>query len=277
MYQAVRSFLKSKLPQNQFSRISKTLKTAKAFYYRNDLPRLASLYFTDKWNIHWYAVHYQHYFQPWRKKKFNLLEIGIGGFADPKAGGESLRMWKAYFRKAIVYGIDIYDKKALEENRIRIEQGSQEDEAFLKRLSEKAGGFDLIIDDGSHVNRHAIKTFQILFPLLRPGGIYVVEDTQSSYWPGFGGSSDDLRREDTIMGYFKGLTDGLNYEERIQPGYAPTYFDRNITGIHFFHNLIFILKGDNNEGSNLLEKNKPLVDWIATDYAKAPEYQPPQP
>jgi hypothetical protein len=55
----------------------------------------------------------------------------------------------------------------------------------------------------------------------------------------------------TSMNYFKTLVDGLNYEEFTLGEYAPTYFDRHITSMHFYHNLVFIYKGQNNEGSNL--------------------------
>lgn len=56
------------------------------------------------------------------------------------------------------------------------------------------------------------------------------------------------------MGLVKGLADGLNYEE--MPGNAgensePTYYDRNIVGLPFYHNLVVIEKGVNNEGSNI--------------------------
>jgi len=223
--------------------------------FQNDLVTLATLYGTDKWNSHWYAQHYQKHFYPLRQKKLNILEIGIGGYEDPQAGGESLRMWKNYFPKSVIYGIDIYDKKAHEEDRIKIFQGSQEDESFLKELVAISGGFDIIIDDGSHINEHVIKTFNILFPLLNNGGIYVVEDTQTSYWPTYGGNSDDLNSSKTMMSMFKNLVDCLNHEEFIKPGYSPSYFDKHIIAMHFYHNMVFLYKGDNNEGSNIVKNN----------------------
>lgn len=87
-------------------------------------------------------------------------------------------MWKAYF--------DIYDKTYHDEKRIKTFRGSQTDAAFLKRVAEEIGTIDIIVDDGSHYNDHVITTFKILFPLLSPRGIYVVEDIQTSYWPGEG-------------------------------------------------------------------------------------------
>jgi len=203
---------------------------------------------TDKWADHWYAAHYQLHFQPFRKRKINLLEIGIGGYADPKAGGDSLRMWRSYFPNATIFGIDIYDKSSHEESRIKILRGSQADQVLLRQVSERAGGFDIVIDDGSHVSEHVVTSFQTLFPLLRRGGIYAVEDTQTSYWPEFGGDTHDRSDVRTTMGFFKSLVDGLNYSEFTDVDRAPNYLDQNIISVHFYHNLVFIYKGDNREG-----------------------------
>jgi hypothetical protein len=54
-------------------------------------------------------------------------------------------------------------------------------------------GFDIIIDDGSHVNEHVITTFEYLLPILNNEGLYVIEDTQTAYWPEYGGSSHHLQ------------------------------------------------------------------------------------
>ncbi len=217
------------------------------FLYRNDLTLLAAHFGTDKWGKHWYAQHYQRYFAPMRHRPINLLEIGVGGYEDSAEGGESLRMWKAFFSKANIVGIDICDKTQFIEKRIDIRQCDQTDAEALRRLSEEYGGFDIIVDDGSHLNPHVIQTFHILFPLLRPHGIYAVEDTQTSYWPTWGGGIDN---PSSSMAFFKRLTDGLNHIEYPNENYQPDYFDRHIVEIAFFHNLIFIRKGLNNEISN---------------------------
>ncbi len=111
--------------------------------------------------------------------------------------------------------------------------------------------FDIIVDDGSHINKHVITTFNILFPLLNHGGLYVIEDTQTLYWPALGGSSECPDAPDTTMGFFKGLIHGLNHAEFIADSYCPTYLDRNIVSIQFYHNLIFVEKNDNSEPSNI--------------------------
>ncbi|VEP12705.1 conserved hypothetical protein [Hyella patelloides LEGE 07179] len=222
--------------------------------YPTNLTKLATSYKTDKWNKHWYAQHYQKHFEPLRKKKLNILEIGIGGYANPNKGGASLRMWRTYFPKSTIYGIDIHEKKAHEEKRIRTFQGSQTDVNFLKEVIKEIGQVDIIVDDGSHINEHVIKSFEILFPMLSKNGIYVIEDTQTSYWKKFGGSRYDLNSNKTIMEFFKNLCDGLNYAEFSSPDYIPKYFDKHIVSMHFYHNLIFIYKGENNEGSNMKDE-----------------------
>jgi hypothetical protein len=76
----------------------------------------------------------------------------------------------------------------------------------------------------------------------------MIEDIQTSYWTDdYGGTSEDLNNLGTTMGFFKHLVDGLNYLEYKLEGYQPTYFDLHIIAIYFYHNMIFIQKGLNNQ------------------------------
>jgi hypothetical protein len=228
--------------------------------HRADLVVLARQFGTDKWGRHWYARDYQHHFAPLRKRPLTLLEIGVGGYHELDKGGASLRMWKAYFPKARIFGLDLFDKRGLEEERIRIFQGSQDDARVIEGIVAETGPLDIVIDDGSHHNTHVRATFELLFPHVREGGIYVVEDLQTSYWPKFGGSLD-VDAPSTSMAMFKRLADGLNHAERIEPGYTPTFLDLNVRSVHFYHNMVFVYRGRNDEGSNLLKANVP-PDWI---------------
>ena len=223
--------------------------------FAHNLPALAIIAGTDKWGAHWYAQHYQNHFAPLRRQRLNILEIGVGGFADPTAGGASLRMWKSFFPRALIHAVDIVDKTALQEPRIKIFQGSQDDPDFLRGVVREMGTVDIIIDDGSHRNEHVLKSFEILFPLLAENGIYAIEDMQTSYWQNYGGTSKEFNDRRTSMGYFKSLIDGLNHDEYLIRDYGPTYLDRNIVSMHFYHNLAFIYKGRNQEGS----VNKPAI------------------
>ncbi|MDR2601829.1 MAG: hypothetical protein LBC53_05180 [Spirochaetaceae bacterium] len=229
-----------------------------ALFISNNLTLLAKLYKTDKTGSHWYTVHYMNHLKKFKNRKIKLLEIGVGGYENPNDGGNSLRMWKKYFPFGKIFAIDIYDKSSLQENRIKIYRGSQVDKEFLEKISGEIGCFDIIIDDGSHLNEHMIETFKILFPKLRDGGVYAVEDVQTSYWDDYGGDSKNLSNPKTAMNFFKSLTDCLNYQEITDENYEETYYDKKIVSMHFYHNMIFIQKGNNDEESNIVKDHKRL-------------------
>jgi cephalosporin hydroxylase len=234
-------------------------RTARHLYarlrYGRDLPALATYFGTDKWGSHWYAQHYQTHFAPLRRRALRILEIGVGGYQDPSAGGESLRMWKAYFPNARIIGLDFYDKRVHDEDRIRTVQGSQIDAVLLQRLSQEEGPFDIVIDDGSHVGMHVLRSFEVLFPLLKDGGFYVIEDTQSAYWPELGGSEPGAHEAQTSMGLVRRIADAINYREWPRaPGWQPDALGSRIVALHCYHNMAFILKGRNDEPSNVLDR-----------------------
>lgn len=213
------------------------------------LTELGKEFKTDKVSNHRYTEHYERHLKHLRSKEFTLLEIGIGGYRRDLAGGASLRMWKAFFPKAQIIGLDIEDKSFVDEERIRTYQGSQTDEDMLHRIVADAGGdVQVIIDDGSHRSQHIRATFRVLFPLLADGGIYAIEDTQTSYWPEMGGS-ENRHDPQTTMAFVKDLVDGLNYEEYVDDEYDPSYSDLNVTAVHAYHNLVVIEKGRNAEGT----------------------------
>jgi hypothetical protein len=230
------------------------------WYCQNDLPLLARICKTDKWGVHRYALHYQVHFERLRRRPLNILEIGVGGYENPQRGGDSLRMWKAFFPRGRIFGIDKYDKSIHDEPRIRTFRGSQDDPRFLEEVARTIGRLDVVIDDGSHVNSHVVTTFNVLFPRLAADGIYVIEDLQTAYWPDYGGS-EDPSDESTSIAMVKRLVDGLNWEEFAHRPEAP--FDRLITAVHLYHNLVFIDKGHNEEGS-IRRFDSPSDDEITT-------------
>lgn len=206
------------------------------------LQRLATLHGTDKWGRHNYASHYQSHFAHMRGRGLVIIEIGVGGYDIPEEGGNSLRMWRDYFPRGQIYGIDIHDKTPHNGTRIRTFRGSQADSEFLHDVVRQTGAPDIVIDDGSHQSQHVIASFRALFPLLKDGGVYVVEDLQTSYWPEYGGSLD-LRSRDTSMGFFKQLCDCVNETEYADLTTARVGFEGLIKSMHFYHNLVFIQKG----------------------------------
>ena len=215
-----------------------------------DLPSLARHFGTDKWGTHRYARHYEHHLAKLKGEAFTLLEIGIGGYSREKQGGASLRMWKAFFPKANIIGLDIEDKSFVAEPRIQPYRGSQTSEPLLRTIVESAENLLVVIDDGSHRCEHVRDTFRILFPLLPDGAIYAIEDTQTSYWPRWGGNVNPDDDQLTTMGLVKTLIDGLNYEEWSNDDRSPSYTDLNVVAVHCYHNLVIIEKGSNREGTN---------------------------
>jgi demethylmacrocin O-methyltransferase len=238
-----------------------------------NLTELAVRFCSDKWGEHWYTPRYEQHLRPYRDQRVRLLEIGVGGYHIPNLGGASLRMWKHYFCRGLIYGVDLFDKSGVDELRLRTIQGDQADPAFLDRLGREIGPLDIIIDDGSHLNRHVLISFGALFPHLRPGGLYIIEDTQTSYWPGWGGSSTPSDADGTSMGMVKQLIDGLNHQEQVrEPGHDPSPTEKNVMAVHAYHNLVVIEKGVNAEQSapHWMPRTDDAMTWFSSMSATVP-------
>jgi hypothetical protein len=151
-----------------------------------ELCRLARKYGTDKGGEHLQAGDTCHNYTPFYHKMFKdrrndvtaMLEIGI-------SHGCSLRMWKEYFPKAMIFGIDSNPACLFKEDRILTFCGDQSSEADLLRIMKptRSIGFDLIVDDGSHEPAHQILTAQVLLPYLAHDGVYVIEDIEPDCKP----------------------------------------------------------------------------------------------
>jgi hypothetical protein len=212
---------------------------------------LAALSGTDKYGLHMYTPVYAGLMSARRRQPISLLEIGVGNFGD-RPGGESLRMWAAYFRKGRIYAIDVVDKTALSSGRIKVFQCSQTDRDRLGALARDIGPFDFVIDDGSHHNDHQIESFRILWPFVKDGGAYVVEDVQTSYWPSYaGGVLGTPAHSGSCMSFFKTLADSVNLAEFVQPPPAEMGLRDDIGSIAFHHNLIVVTKDAGPRESNL--------------------------
>lgn len=126
---------------------------------------------TDKGsNGHNYSPIYEQYLQGLRNKSIKMLEIGV-------QYGYSIHAWYEYLPKATIIGIDVLDTKHFENDRIKTFKGNQGIRGHLKGFTAKFGkGFDLIIDDGSHVNHDMLTSFGYLYSHLNPGGLYFIED-----------------------------------------------------------------------------------------------------
>ena len=230
-----------------------------------NLNKLAEKYKSDKYGIHFYTPIYQRYMQHKKNQKINIFEIGVGGvepkvgYSGLKTGGESLKMWRDFFKKGKIVGLDIVKKNLKLGKRVEIFHGSQSDSLILNKIIKKYKKFDFIIDDGSHKYKDVKYSFEYLLHSLKDGGYYFIEDTQSSYIRELGGDGANLDNKKTVINYFKKIVDKINYKEIENPYYKSDFFDKNITEIHFYHNLIAIKKDKNLEESNILINNKRLV------------------
>lgn len=127
---------------------------------------------TDKSsNTHNYCPIYQTLFEPIKNDVKVMLEIGIEMTA-------SIMMWRDYFPNAFIYGIDLVpcnDGGERTKNYI-VDQSKPEE---LKWLMEQIGEpLDIIIDDGSHDLSHIIISLTFLYPHLKSGGLYLIEDLE---------------------------------------------------------------------------------------------------
>jgi demethylmacrocin O-methyltransferase len=190
--------------------------------------------YPSKGKTHFLKI-YENYFSSLKNKKINILEIGV-------YEGKSLMIWKSYFPNANIVGIDIQSYN-FQIERIKTFVGDQTDLKFLSGLLKKYRNFDVIIDDGSHISKDIIKSFTFLFDFLVDGGLYVVEDLQTSYFPRYGGSRINLKKNNTSINFFKSLIDSGNYEKNDRPFYKKNKFDGNIKFVHFYQNLMILKKG----------------------------------
>lgn len=129
---------------------------------------------TDKAFFHKYLDFYQKQL-PKRSFSGRLLEIGV-------MDGASLRMWREYYPKAEIVGVDIDDKSHLEINGVTILKLDATDPKALDSL----GMFDIIVDDGSHMTADQQASFEHLYlNQLSPKGYYIIEDLHTSLMPSY--------------------------------------------------------------------------------------------
>jgi len=237
------------------------------------LTRLAIRYGTDKWGAHFYTPIYHQLFLPLRGKPIRLLEIGIGAPGLRTGGGASLRMWADYFPLGQIFGVDITPKTLSLDPRVKTFTGSQDDAAFLTRLCDEHGPFDIVIDDGSHLPRHVVASFSVLFPRLAQAGLYVIEDIQTTFWPHMQGSiggGPTLQFAQSLMGY-------LNYAEMkvCHPNLQLPEVSKTIRSLRAYHNILIVEKGDNSEPSNMNydlrnKHSERVIQTIEEELARSP-------
>lgn len=187
----------------------------------------------NKWR-HYFDIYHRH-FARLRGQSLTMIEIGV-------FNGGSLRMWRDYLGpQATIVGVDINPEcKQLSEPGIDIVVGDQADRMFLRSLSQRYPNLAILLDDGGHKMHQQIATFEELYPRLRSDGIYVCEDTHTSYMPLFDGG---YRQPQTFIEGIKQLIDRLHafYSTDLSQ-LAADDFTRTTDSIHFYHSLLVIEK-----------------------------------
>lgn len=179
---------------------------------------------SDKWES--YLRHYDNLFATYRDQEIALLEIGI-------QNGGSLDTYCEYFKNCkILVGCDINvncSKLNYEDNRVKVVVGDANSDATFQEIVNLQNIFDIVIDDGSHISMDIINSFIRYFPLVSPGGVYVIEDTHTLYSQNFGGG---LLNEFSAYNFFKKLIDVVNFQwwsdHFKMEDYLSTFFLRGI-------------------------------------------------
>src|ERR1035437_7783043 len=168
------------------------------------IEELANFYATDKRESdHNYTQFYQKYFESIRNTVKNILEIGILDHPDKirrPYTGASLLMWQDYFPTAKIYGVDIKDFKFMDNSRITTLIADQSNRVHLSAAFRKVlEPLDIIIDDGGHMMHQQQISLAFLFPFLKSGGWYIIEDLHTSHLePPFTPGSSQLTPDDTL-------------------------------------------------------------------------------
>lgn len=137
---------------------------------------------------HDYLRHLEKFFAPWRGKPIKFLEIGVGG-------GESIRTWLEYLPHAVVFGIDNFQgsnpwntvsKDATPHDRYKFVAGDQSDPNFWAQfVADYPIEWDVFLDDGGHASNQVITTFNCMWPHVKSGGLFIIEDLATAYSPIF--------------------------------------------------------------------------------------------
>jgi hypothetical protein len=122
---------------------------------------------------------YDSYF-PKQRSHFSLVELGI-------YTGESLTVFGTHYPNARILGIDIESRNLHLPQNVTCLQCDQSDQPRLRALvSGFSSAPDIIIDDASHFGGPVLASFDALFPIVKEGGIYVIEDWGTGYWSHWG-------------------------------------------------------------------------------------------
>lgn len=185
-----------------------------------------SPYYSIKMDSYFHV--YESYLSKYRNLEITILEIGV-------LDGGSLFMWRDFFgSKARIIGIDVNPRaKLLEKFGFEIYVGNQSDKNFWRKFLAQVKNIDIVIDDGGHTYLGQITAFVELMPIINNGGVYLVEDTHTSYMSGFG------YRKYSFIEYSKKIAEKLTYRcSLLQDKYNPNSIENSIYSVSFFDSIV---------------------------------------
>ncbi len=186
-----------------------------------------------KW-LHYFEIYNRH-FSAFYGKDIAIMEIGVNQ-------GGSLQLWKKMFGPhAKIIGVDIMEScRKMEEEQTTIYIGDQGNREFWRGIKPDLPSFDIVIDDGGHGMEQQIVTFEEIFPLVKPGGVYLCEDTGTSYDPikyhsGCGKSG-------TFIEYSKNFIDYIHAWTAVGNNPPISERTRTIHSLHYYFGALAIEK-----------------------------------
>lgn len=197
----------------------------------------------DKVNPHLYHKYYAPHLCRYHGRPFRLLEIGIGG-EDRETGGASINMWKRIFPDAKIYAWDIYPKDELNDAQVQTFIVDQGDRDAIEAFCREYGPFDVIIDDGSHRRSDQLTSLFNLISWVVEGGLYVIEDYFTAYWPVYGGSTLAVDFLDSPIRWIKRTVDMVNRENLLSLDVKHLLPDWGVSSLHVYPGVCVLQKKD---------------------------------
>ena len=207
---------------------------------------------TDKWSR--YFDVYQRYLEKYEGKNITFIEVGV-------QNGGSMEMWSKFFGpESKLYGIDIDPKCAelkYDNPNVNIIIGDQESKEFWDTILPSIGPIDVFIDDGGHFIPQQIVTFEKVWNKIKKNGVYICEDTHTSYFQRFNSS---YKSQNSFIEYAKDFADILHLKKtdqynsligenisniiRSNENLVKKEFAHDLSSIHFYDSMIVIEKDE---------------------------------
>jgi hypothetical protein len=109
----------------------------------------------------------------------------------------------------------------------------------MESVAKQIPNPDIIIDDGGHAMTQLITSFEVLYPYLKEGGLYLLEDLHTCYWYNYGGG---FQKKDTLIEYSKHFIDKMHAWYSESKRLKPDYFTKNIYGMHYYDSILIFDK-----------------------------------